>query len=463
MKILLVTPISDTHYVVPPIGLGYLASALRRNGFNEVRILDCIKEKMNLRRFEEFIEKNSHDVVGFQIFSCDFATTIKQMEIVKKNRPETIVIIGGVHVSTTSERVLDDAKFADYGFCGESEVSLPKFMNKISGKEDIPFDSIEGLVRKENGKTIVNQRLYIEDLNAIEFPAWDLMDPRTYPENPQGAFFKNFPIAPISTSRGCPYLCTFCASHTNMGRMVRFRSIENVMKEMDQLYYDYNVREFHIIDDVFNLYKERVYEFCQALRERNWDISYTFPNGIRLNTLDREVLQAMKETGVYSFTVGIESGSQRILNHMKKSLTLEEIEDKVNLINEAGLHPSGFFIIGYPAETEDDIKETIKFAKKLKIKRAHFSNFLPLPGTEATRVLQSTGEVGEIKWGELFYSRVPYSPPGISKERLKALQRKAFISFHLRWRIIIGMLSEIKSLRHIQSLVKRMWDYLFTT
>lgn len=461
MKILLVTPISDTHYVVPPIGLGYLASSLRKNGFSEISILDCIKEEMDFDGFRSYIKKNIPDVAGFQIFSCDFANTLKQINIVKEVNPSAMVVIGGAHVSTTRERVLQDAVDVDYGFWGEAETTFPKLIKKISGNNSIEFNSIEGLIWRKNGKSVINERVFIENLDELEFPAWDLIDPRTYPENPQGAFFEKFPIAPISTSRGCPYLCTFCASHTNMGRAVRLRSIDNVISEMEVLYKGFSVREFHIIDDVFNLYRERVLEFCDALKRKKWDISYTFPNGIRLNTLNMEVLKAMKETGAYSFTVGIESGSQRVLDHMKKSLSLKEIEEKVALINEAGLSPSGFFIVGYPAETEEDILETIRFAKKLKIKRAHFSNFLPLPGTRATELLVQNNEIGEIDWSELFYSKVPYSPPGISKDRLKALQRKAFISFHLRPSIIVQLLSEIKSISHLKSLMKRMKDYLF--
>ncbi len=147
------------------------------------------------------------------------------------------------------------------------------------------------------------------------------------------------------------------------------------------------MREFHIIDDMFNFRKQRVSAFCNGVRDHRLDISYTFPNGLRLNHLDLETLRMMRDTGAYSFNVGIESGSQRILDMMKKNLTLELIEEKINLVVEADLEPCGFFIIGFPGETTADIKATIKFAKRLKLKRAHFSNFLPLPGTEATRQL----------------------------------------------------------------------------
>jgi len=287
------------------------------------------------------------------------------------------------------------------------------------------------------------------------------MPPASYPDNPQGAFYEKFPIAPIATTRGCPYLCTFCGSGVNMGRQLRLRSINNVLSEMRLLYDNFGVREFHIIDDMFNFHRERVIDFCGEIKKKEWDISYTFPNGLRLNQLDEEVLRLMKDTGAYAFTVGVESGSQRILDSMKKSLSLELVEKKVDLIRAAGLEPSGFFIIGYPGETLDDIKTTIRFSKRLKLKRAHFSNFLPLPGTEATEKLIKDKEISQPDWSELFYSKVPYAPKGITKKQLKKMQRRAFLEFHLRPRILLKMLSEIKSINHLKIIFKRALDYLF--
>jgi radical SAM superfamily enzyme YgiQ (UPF0313 family) len=246
-----------------------------------------------------------------------------------------------------------------------------------------------------------------------------------------------------------------------MGHNLRNRSMGHVMDEMVMLYNDYGVREFHIVDDMFNFYKNRVFEFCQGIKDRNLDISYTFPNGLRLNQLDRETLQMMKDTGAYAFTVGIESGSQRILDTMKKGLTLELIEEKVNLINAVGLEPSGFFIIGYPGETVDDINATIQFAKRLKLKRAHFSNFLPLPGTEATKGLVENKEIEKPDWGTLFYSKVSYAPRGITRKQLKQLQRRAFLEFHLRPHILFSILLEIKSIKQLKMIIIRAIDYLF--
>jgi radical SAM superfamily enzyme YgiQ (UPF0313 family) len=246
-----------------------------------------------------------------------------------------------------------------------------------------------------------------------------------------------------------------------MGNRLRFRSLPHVFAEMDLLRTQYGVKEFHFVDDMFNASKSRVLEFCATLKRKNWGISYTFPNGLRLNTIDEEMLVAMKESGAYAFTVGIESGSPRILAAMNKKLTVDMIREKVNLISKTGLEPSGFFLIGFPGETREDMRMTLDFAKSLPIKRAHFSNFLPLPGTEATRKLMESGELQTIPWGELAYASVPYAPQGITKEELKAFQRRAFLEFHMRPKILLRMLKEIRSISHLGSILKRARDYLF--
>lgn len=460
VSILLVTPNSQTHYVVPPIGLGYLAAVVRKSGF-EVSILDCLKKDLTVNQTVEAISKSDPAVIGIQVFSYDFHTTIEYVSRMKEVCPRAVIVLGGAHASGVGMEVLDQFTNADFAFTGEAEPGLPLLLQHLVKPDTADLQSIPGLIYRSNGKNRINPQQWVENLDELPFPAWDLIDPRTYPDNPQGAFYKKFPIAPISTSRGCPYQCTYCASHTISGRKIRKRSIGSVISEIEMLYQRYEVREFHIIDDTFASHAGRVKEFCQELETRNLDISFTFPNGVRLDTLNREMLVMMKDVGLYAFTVGIESGSQKILDHMKKRLTLDKIREKVNLIHEVGLEPNGFFIIGYPAEKREDIEKTIKFAKELPLKRAHFSNFLPLPGTDATSLLVEQNQIQNIDYSRLFYAQVPYSPPGISPKELKRLQQKAFLSFHLRPKILFRLISDIKSLNHLKIILKRVRDYLF--
>ncbi len=460
-EIVLIVPISRSHYIVPPLGLGYLATALRRAGFEDVAILDCVKENYDASGLRQALVGMKPRVVGFQVFSSDYESVRQGIELAKGVLPEAVVIVGGPHISATAGQVLDDIPAVDYAFVGEAELGLPLLMRRLLRSDSIPLDEVPGLVWRENGSSRVNQRALVQDLDSLGFPAWDLMPPNTYPDAPQGAFYQQFPIAPMASTRGCPYSCTFCGSPVNMGNRLRFRSLTHVFEEMDLLRTKYGVREFHFVDDMFNASKSRVIEFCNTLRDKNWQISYTFPNGLRLNTIDGEMLIAMKSSGAYAFTVGIESGSPRILKAMNKQLTVDMIREKLNLISKTGLEPSGFFLIGFPGETREDMQMTLKFAKSLPIKRAHFSNFLPLPGTEATRLLMESGELQSIDWTKLAYSSVPYAPKGITKEELKAFQRRAFLEFHLRPKVLLKLLTEIRSVRHLGSILRRARDYLF--
>jgi radical SAM superfamily enzyme YgiQ (UPF0313 family) len=146
---------------------------------------------------------------------------------------------------------------------------------------------------------------------------------------------------------------------------------------------------------------------------------------------------------------------------MNQQLTVEIIREKVTMIKNAGLEPSGFFLLGFPGETKKDMEMTLSLAKSLPLKRAHFSNFLPLPGTEATRKLLEAGEIEALDWGELSYSKVPYAPYGMTKKELKAFQRRAFFEFHLRPKILLKILSEVNSFFHLRAILKRAKDYLF--
>ncbi len=460
--IALIVPVGKSHYVVPPVGLGYLATALRRAGFNSVTIIDSIRENLSIPQLVDKLVSLNPRIIGFQVFSSDFVSVRDSINLIKQKIPGAMIILGGPHVSATGTSIFSDFPGVDFGFMGESEVSLPLFARRSILKEAIELESIPGLVHRSEGVERANERAYIEDLDALGFPAWDLMPPDKYPDAPQGAFYRQFPIAPIATTRGCPYTCAFCGSPVNMGNKLRFRSLDSVFGEMETLYKHYGVREFHFIDDMFNMSRTRVLEFCRILDSRKWGINYTFPNGLRLNTIDRETLAWMKKTGAYAFTVGIESGSQRILDAMNKKLTVDMIREKVQMIAESGIEPSGFFLLGYPGETKEDIRKTIDFAKSLPLKRAHFSNFLPLPGTLATQRLLDSGEIGPPDWENLAYSNTPYAPKGISTSELKSFQRRAFLEFHLRPKILFKMLTEIKSPHHFKSLLVRAKDYLLS-
>ncbi len=458
MKALLINPLTLEDSMVnitPNLGLGYLAAALRSNGF-EVEIWDGVKKGMTRKKLEDRLKTLDYDVAGFQVYTRSVKEVQEGLEKVKSINPELITIIGGPHSSGDPEGSMKHLK-TDYAFRGEAEIGLVQLLKKLSGDEDVPFEEINNLIWKDNGKVVCNPLKPIEDLDVVGMPAWDMINPNEYPYAPIGAFSKKFPLTSISSTRGCPYRCTFCANNTIMGRKVRARSADSVLKEMELLYDTYGIREFQIIDDNFTSKKELTLGVCQGIFDRGWDISLSFPNGVRLSTLDEDILHLLEKAGCYSLGLGIESGSPRTLKNMRKAQSVEEIKEKVNLIHRVTkIRTTGFFIIGYPTENKEDIMQTIRLSKELPIDRAQFTICLPVPGSEMTETMIKEGKLKDLDFSDISFQNIVHVPEDMTLKELRKLRTKAYMEFYLRFRIIFGLLSEIQSMEHVKFLFRRV-------
>ncbi|RJQ56205.1 MAG: radical SAM protein [Nitrospiraceae bacterium] len=458
MKVLLINPLTLEDSMVnitPNLGLGYLATSLRNNGF-EVEIWDGVKKNMTKRGLEERLKKRDYDVAGFQVYTRSVKETQEGLEKVKALDSRIVTVVGGPHPSGDPEGSLTHLK-TDYAFRGEAEIGLSQLLKKITGKVNEPFENINNLIWKSNGKIICNPLQPIENLDVVGIPAWDMINPNDYPYAPIGAFSKKMPLTSISTTRGCPYHCTFCANNTIMGRKVRARSTEIVLAEMDLLYNKYGVREFQIIDDNFTSKKALTLGVCEGIINRGWDIGLSFPNGVRLSTLDEEILHLLEKAGCYSLGLGIESGSPRTLKNMKKAQSVDEIKEKVNLIhNVTRIRTTGFFIIGYPTEEKEDILQTINLSKELPIDRAQFTICLPVPGSEMTEQMIKAGKLKDVDFSDISFQNIVHIPEKMTLKELRRYRMKAYMEFYLRFRIIFGLLSEIKSIEHMKFIFRRV-------
>ncbi len=460
MKILLLKPINDRYYVVqPPLGLGYLASVIVREG-HQVNIIDAGRENLSRDDFTSLVERESYDLIGIQMFTYELPSVKRHIAIIKEYSPGSVIIIGGPQISGDPEGTLDYLEGMDFGFAGEAEVGLERFLRL--GPEDysdpVRLAEIPNLVWRRDGRVEVNPRAPVQDPDEIGFPAWELIDPRGYPAATHGIFYRRSPVAPIITSRGCPFPCTFCAARALTGRVIRYRSAENVLEEIALLHDRYGVGEFHIEDDNFTWKREYVIAFCRKIIELNLDLAFALPNGIRLDSLDREVLTLMEGAGFYSLAVGIESGSDRVLKLMKKNLTREVIRNKIELIKACThIRVSGFFLIGYPGETEAEIRETISFSRQLPLDLASFLITMPLPGSP---LWDDYGrrDRRDINWEDFVPSRVVPGLSDIPPSRLKRLQRKATLSFYLRPKIIGGILKELRRPQQCRIIARRLFD-----
>jgi len=458
MKVLLVKPFSEMHVVFPPLGLGYLASYCQKviPGI-DICILDCHRLQYSIEDFKKYLLRYQPDIIGFTAFTLEISYAIKMAEAVKQVCKETIVVIGGPHASAVPESVLS-YESVDYVFCGEAERGFAHFLKNFHTHERL---SARGLGYRNGNNIVLNEIELIEELDNIPFPDYKKMELEKYPKM---YFMQKTPSAPIISSRGCPYCCTFCAGHKVSGRLWRSRSAANIMEEIKYLYKEYRIREIDFWDDNFGLDRTRVVEFCRLFK--SWGggkVIWWCPNGLHLNSLDKDLLRIMKEVGCYAISLGIESGSETVQKDMNKNLSFTKLKEIVEYSNKIGLRTQGFFIIGYPTETEKDIMETIRLAKKLPFHRASFCLFQPIVGSDISNYLIKERLLDKhiLNTIPCDYSKVSIPTKYIKNIRkIKELQSKAIISFYLRPKILFKLICENISVSQIKQLVKIFLKYV---
>jgi radical SAM superfamily enzyme YgiQ (UPF0313 family) len=452
--------------LIPNHGLGYLATALRRAG-HQVSLLDCIRDRVPHRRFAAHVGELAPDIIGFQVFTFDLNSVRQHLAALSDAGFSRPVIVGGPHPSADPEGTLAYLERVDYLCVGEADHALPRLVGRL---EDLGFprslssEEAQGLgplrVRTLPASA-AGPPEYIEDLDALGLPAWDLISPLSYPYAPQGTFLRRIPFAPIIVTRGCPFRCTFCAGHVVSGRRVRTRSVEHVIDELRFLVERFGIREFHVQDDNFTFDRDYVLRFCDALRTTGLDLVWACPNGVRLDTLDEEVVRAMENAGCYSIAVGIESGTQRVLDLMRKHLQLDEVRARLALIRRTTkMRITGFFVLGHPGETLAEMQRTIRLSRTLDIDKVNYGLLMPLPGTEVAQILDSRGLLQNIEWEKMSEYNSPYTPAGLDADHYRRMFRRAFIRFYARPRIMLRLLGEIRSVDQLRVLFRRFLDVI---
>jgi len=459
MNIILLQPYFDSHIIAPPLSLGYLASTLQQEKYHKVEIIDCNAKAIKLPTLLTILKEKKPDLVGVTILSNFFSEAREAILKIKEISPAKIAI-GGPHVTALPEFSLQETN-ADYAIVGEGERTFAELVKFLCFSKPT-LDEIDGLVFRINGQILRNKaRSLIPDIDNLPFPAWDLLNPQDYPPAPHGAFYKRFPVAPIITTRGCPFSCKFCSSAVTWRKILRKRNPKSVVDEIQLLRDNYNIKEFHFEDDNFTISREHAISICQEIIKRKLDIVWAAPNGIRVDSLDEELIKVMKQSGCYLLAFGIESGAQEILNHMDKKLDVKRISTILNTVQKYRIETWGFFIIGLPGETEETIQQTISLSRRLPLNRAQFCNFTPLPGTTIFDDWVKDNKLSELEWSKLSFSgNAIYETDKLSQKKLTLLQKKAFRAFYFRPKVFLGTLFKIKP-RQIKWLFKRFKAYSY--
>lgn len=457
MRVLLVnppSPLKERFFITPPLGLMYLASVLRLNG-HQVKILDLFSLGEGVERASDVLKKEVFDIVGITGMSFQHNPMLKVAEVVKNEHEEIKVIAGGSHASAVPSLLLEN-KNVDFVLRGEADCTLSSLLNVIDNS--MAWKNVRGLCFKTKEGFHISPPEIVSDVDSIPFPAWDFIDVKKYAGHHHGFFYEKEPIGQIITSRGCPYRCTFCAASIVHSRVWRPHSPKRVISEIDRLVKDVGIRELHIEDDNFTLNLQRVKKIFEEIVRRKYNLTISLPNGVRIDRLDDEILKLMKKAGVYSITFGVESGSSRILERMKKNITLELVEKQVKKTKKYGFYTQAFFIIGFPYEEKKDIEETIKFALKLDLDAAFFGTYVPLPGSQDFEELVEKGKitVERMDWDHMFSSKAQESSFYLTPQEIEYFQRLATRKFYIRPRIFLKSLGRIHGFRHVHCLLTRI-------
>ena len=360
---------SDFNFQSEPMSVSYMATGGFDNylaGLNDL-------SKSVWQEIKRTILEYRPIVVGISAKSQNFKSACRVAQLVKQTNKDIIVLIGGPHPSMVSHQVLECSNI-DIGLRGEGENTIVELLEAIEDGRN--YSLIKGIFYKENGRVIENApREFIEDLDSICFPhenAPELL--KDYSRYPITAFRNIF------ATRGCPYGCFFCGSHKIWSRKVRFRSPENVVKEIKNLQ-KIGLKSIHFDDDTFGINNKYISDLCNAIITHCPKLKWSCELHVKL--VNERNLSLMKAAGCCSIQIGIESGNNDILKEMRKNITIEEAFSACELIKKYGIELQAFFMVGFPQETEDSLQDTIRAMERIKCDRLVLSTFTPYPGTEA--------------------------------------------------------------------------------
>lgn len=355
----------------PPLGILYIASHAEKYTDHKIEILDMIVEEMGYDTLENEIKRRKPDVVGVTTTTFTLIDSVIVAKIIKNVDKDIKIIFGGPHAHIYPEETINIPE-VDFLVLGEGEITFTELLQKIDNYEELK--EVKGIVFKHGGK-IVNTGFkgFIGDLDSLPFPARHLTPYKKY----YSLIAQRNPITTMLTSRGCPYRCLFCY-RPHMGKKFRARSPGNVVEEMEECR-NMGIHEILIYDDTFNIDRKRVLDICTLIKERGLDIYFDIR--ARIDRINKEMLIALKKAGCVRIHYGVESANQRILNILRKDITIEQVEKIIKMTRDVGIETLAYFMIGNPTETREEILNTIKFAKKLKPDYCHFSVTTPFPAT----------------------------------------------------------------------------------
>lgn len=435
----------------PPISLTQTAAVLRQRG-HEVRVNDCSVEGVGKENLQNLVRDFCPDllVMNSTTPSLNFDMTIPAL--IKEALPETKIAAFGIHVGTLPEETFAMSQALDYIVRGEPEMTIADLADGLSNGSDLT--AIPGISQRRNGSVHhAQERAFLKDLDELPYPAWDLIDLDNYKLPFSGRRFLM-----ITTARGCPYDCIYCVAQSYYGRKIRMRKVPKIVDELVYLRDRFGVEDFFFWSESFTIVKAAIKELSREIMHRDLKIRWVCNS--RVDNVDRELLELMKQAGCWMISYGVESGDQAILDAIKKDITLQQIQEAIRLTRQVGFQIAGHFVLGLPGETPQTLRKTYDFACSLDLDYAQFYCASPWPGSEFFKMAKTEGWLASDNWDDFEQDQSVTNYPNLSAEQITRFRNSAARRFYLRPKIIWRTMRRLKSPGEFVNFLRMMRAFL---
>jgi radical SAM superfamily enzyme YgiQ (UPF0313 family) len=420
----------------PPITLAASGALLEARGHN-AEILDCAAAGIPHPQLLNKIRKSPYQLAVWTTATPSIKSDLSLADHIKAIRPDIKTAVIGTHVTALADDCLKASPGLDFIIRNEPEETLAD-LAQVLKNGTIP-ENIPGISYQTPDRQIFHNpaRPFIPNLDNLPFPAWHLLDLEKYKLPLIG---EKFLI--LSPLRGCPYPCTFCTARTYYGKKLRRRSVERMAAEIAYNRERFGIKQFFIWADTFTADRNYVMQFCEEILKKSPDIGWTCNS--RVDTVDQEMLNLMANAGCWMISYGIESGNQEILKQTGKKIDLRQSREAVTMANNAGIRVAGHFVLGFPGETEENLRETIALALSLNLEMAQFYCAVPFPGTPLYESAKTNGWIDGREFEEFRQDNAVMNLPGLPPAVVNAYRKKGFLKFYLRPARVLHMLRLMK-------------------
>jgi radical SAM superfamily enzyme YgiQ (UPF0313 family) len=439
----------------PSLGLLHLAAQARLDGYQPA-IIESDIENLSASQVADRIIQAKPRYVGITLFTVGVWHAVEIARKVKCALPETLIFVGGPHISSMGIETMQRFQAFDIAVVNEGEQVLSELLPILDqGKK--PF-SVKGIIYRVGNQIMATPKAaFNKKLDDLPMPAWDLLPqfPKAY--LPAIYDYPRGPVATIAASRGCPFHCEFCDTST-FGAHLRTYSPETLFNMMKHLHKTYGIRHIMFVDDLFVASRIRVLKLCDLILESHFKITWSCT--ARVDTVKPDVLKRMKAAGCWEISFGLETGSNELLEKMKKAVRVEKSEQAIKWTYEAGIRAKGLFMLGYPGETHDTIQMTKALVKRLPLTTMHLSKFTPYPGSAIYRRLYGTN-IKDEHWDRMNGMNFLWTPDGFTVAELDQAYKKLLLSFYQRPEIRLKYaLLSISYPQHLLRLMRFGFGYL---